>query len=183
MTSCCWRWEDNSRTLADQDRFVNKCLFPSACEASVFLGSHAHNLLPEAGPKGDGQSLHSTMAVIKYPLPTAVKYFTACDSHYHLCTVNWLASADTLLENPWPHLLGDLPSTLTERACPISRHGTKIHEGTACLLEALVSCKKALSGLWVKQKFGYAFSIGNLSLNMMDGCIKQSTINYRYSRY
>lgn len=52
---------------------------------------------------------------------------------------------------------------------------TKIHEGTAWRLEAFVSSNQALSRLWVKQKFGYAFSIANLSLNMMDGCIKQST--------
>lgn len=135
--------------LTDQDRFVNKCLFLSACEVSAFLGNHTHNLLPEAAPKGEAQLLHSTMAIIslKYSLPTAVKYFKACDNHYHLCTVNWLASADTLLENPRPYLLAEPKLPHLNVHVTLAATVSAIHEGTAWLLDAFVSSNKDLSRL------------------------------------
>ena len=43
-----------SGTRTDPESFVDKSLLPRACEVSVFLGSHFHKSLPEAGPQGDG---------------------------------------------------------------------------------------------------------------------------------
>lgn len=91
------------RTHIHQEKSVNKSLFPCACEVSIFLGSHAHNFLPEAGFRWDGQLLCSITAITGL-------LNTLCHQHWttlkpvtvvnHLCKVNWLASPDTLLESP-----------------------------------------------------------------------------------
>lgn len=157
-TNCCWRWED---MLQDTHWSGEVCK-----QVSLSMCLWAFHLpwepctQPEAGLRWDGQLAlfhHSNNWSLKHGLSPALNYIKACDSRYHLYKVNCLVSPDTLLESPWPCVSFSSLNTLTECACAISRHRSKM-QGMCCLIfEGVCKLQKGLEQALIQAKVWICF--------------------------